>query len=65
MEVEEQTESECPEAWCHSLVRAHRVTTLGGMYAHTLTYNQMQANKQKPAGGLMNNCASLYLITLR
>ncbi len=52
VEVAEQTETECPEAWCHSHVRAHRGVTLlhfAGMYTyshlHTTGYVQTH-NKQ-------------------
>ena len=59
VEVAEQTEAECPEAQCHSLVKAHKGynTVSLRLHVHSLTNNQMHANKQKPVGGLTNNCA--------
>lgn len=56
VEGEEQTETESPEAWCHSHVRAHRGATLPhfpGMYTHTTRY---VLTHDKTAGRLMNNC---------
>ena len=60
MEIAEQTKAECPKAWCHSLVRAHRgaiMLRFSSMNTYTLTQNQMHANTQKSLGGLMNHCA--------
>lgn len=48
VEGAEQTQTECPEAWCHSHVRAHHGATLlhyASMYTHTHTHiTQIRAN---------------------
>lgn len=50
VEGEEQTETECPEAWCHSHVRAHRGATMlhfAGMYTHLDTTRYVLTNKKQ------------------
>lgn len=60
MEVAEQTKTECPEAWCHSHMRAHRGATLlhfAGMYTYThINPQRYVLTLKKTVGGLMNNC---------
>lgn len=54
VEVEEQTETECPEAWCHSHVRAHSGATLPHFswhvhytYTHLHRTSCVQIHRQK------------------
>lgn len=60
MEGAEQTETECPEASCHSHVRAQRGATplhSAGMYTHSdLHTSRYVLTHKKTVGGLMNNC---------